>query len=593
MPTTGSLAVLDTVIEQRVYTQAAVLESTEAIGILSGGPSPQGAVRASDGRFFIGGVIASGSRIGVLAYDTDYTLAWTSDPDTDGASSVPHVVYANGAVYYATYIYDAGDDQYKANIRKLNADTGLLMESWQPTNGFGADNDILLNGFAVSPDGAIAYFTANDRAVTAADQDVIKRWDLTNDVALATFVTNSARAFTLLACLSNGDVLAQCSQTGFIYRYNSGGTQQMSVDSAFATSFCASTDETELWIGSYDSVAQADKHSMASGGASLDTVLMPELTALTEVPRGIFMWAGSDTIRGSAVFGSEGTVESTRTVLFSLDGNANVLNDPGTFKVVAENVVLVGELTVPNDSIENAELENMAQATIKGRASGAGTGDPTDLTATQATAILDNFTGDSGAGGVKGLVPAPAAGDAAANKFLKANGSWVAPSGSGDVVGPSSSVDLEYALFDGTTGKLLERATGTGFARATSGVASFAKLKRTVTLVIDGGGSAITTGVKGYVSVPVACTITKARLLADQSGSIVIDVWRDTYANYPPTVADTITAAAKPTLSSAIKSEDSTLTGWTTSISAGDVFGFNVDSATTVTRVILELTVEE
>ena len=34
------------------------------------------------------------------------------------------------------------------------------------------------------------------------------------------------------------------------------------------------------------------------------------------------------------------------------------------------------------------------------------------------------FTGDSGSGGTTGLVPAPAAGDAAASKFLKADGNW-------------------------------------------------------------------------------------------------------------------------------------------------------------------------
>jgi hypothetical protein len=33
------------------------------------------------------------------------------------------------------------------------------------------------------------------------------------------------------------------------------------------------------------------------------------------------------------------------------------------------------------------------------------------------------------------------------------------------------------------------------------------------------------------------------------------------------------------------------LTGWTTTINADDVIGFNVDSATTVTRVTLELVV--
>lgn len=110
-------------------------------------------------------------------------------------------------------------------------------------------------------------------------------------------------------------------------------------------------------------------------------------------------------------------------------------------------------------------------------------------------------------------------------------------------------------------------------------------------ITVDGAGSAITTGVKGYKSFPVAGTITRVRMLADQSGSAVIDIWKDTFANYPPTVADTITAAAKPTLSTQDHSEDSTLTGWTTSVSAGDVFGFKVDSATTVTRVTLELTI--
>lgn len=38
-----------------------------------------------------------------------------------------------------------------------------------------------------------------------------------------------------------------------------------------------------------------------------------------------------------------------------------------------------------------------------------------------------DFTGDSGSGGVHGLVPAPASGDAGDNKFLSANGTWATP----------------------------------------------------------------------------------------------------------------------------------------------------------------------
>lgn len=53
-----------------------------------------------------------------------------------------------------------------------------------------------------------------------------------------------------------------------------------------------------------------------------------------------------------------------------------------------------------------------------------------DLSANRTLAISD-FTGDSGSGGAKGAVPAPASGDAAAGKFLKADGTWAAPAGTG------------------------------------------------------------------------------------------------------------------------------------------------------------------
>jgi hypothetical protein len=47
-------------------------------------------------------------------------------------------------------------------------------------------------------------------------------------------------------------------------------------------------------------------------------------------------------------------------------------------------------------------------------------------------------------------------------------------SGSGDVVGPASSVDSEIALFDGVTGKAIKRATTSGILKAASGVISAA-----------------------------------------------------------------------------------------------------------------------
>jgi hypothetical protein len=122
-------------------------------------------------------------------------------------------------------------------------------------------------------------------------------------------------------------------------------------------------------------------------------------------------------------------------------------------------------------AISNANLATMNAHTFKGNNT-ASSAVPLDLTQAQLTADLNAMVGDSGAGGTKGLVPAPAAGDTAASKFLKADGTWASPSGAGDVTGPAGSVDGEVTLFSGVTGKLLKRHSGTGLMLSTSGVAS-------------------------------------------------------------------------------------------------------------------------
>ena len=110
-----------------------------------------------------------------------------------------------------------------------------------------------------------------------------------------------------------------------------------------------------------------------------------------------------------------------------------------------------------------------------------------------------------------------------------------------------------------------------------------------IPVIIGDGVGVITTGEKGHIQIPQAATIIGVTMLADQSGSIVVDIFKDTYANFPPTVADTITASAKPTISSAVKSQDRTLTGWATAIAKEDILAFNVDSITSIKRVTLSL----
>lgn len=91
----------------------------------------------------------------------------------------------------------------------------------------------------------------------------------------------------------------------------------------------------------------------------------------------------------------------------------------------------------------------------------------------------------------------------------------------------------------------------------------------------------------------VAGTISKVWVLTEGGpGSCRIDIRRRAYASYPPGPADSIVAAAKPTIVSGIKYQDITLTGWSKTISADDVLTFHLEetSAFTAISVFLEIT---
>src|SRR5579859_867295 len=107
----------------------------------------------------------------------------------------------------------------------------------------------------------------------------------------------------------------------------------------------------------------------------------------------------------------------------------------------------------------------------------------------------------------------------------------------------------------------------------------------------NGGGVALTAPQTEFAYVPYAGTITAATISADQTGSAVVDVWKVPLGSMPATSANSIAASDLPTLSSQIEHTDTTLTGWTTTVNAGDVIYFHINSTSTVQFLNVTLSV--
>jgi hypothetical protein len=107
----------------------------------------------------------------------------------------------------------------------------------------------------------------------------------------------------------------------------------------------------------------------------------------------------------------------------------------------------------------NVALTTADAVTIwKGTVGTGGSGTGTDLSYTASTRLLASSTGSDVTLPLfsttdAGLAPASGGGS---TNFLRADGTWAAPAGGGDVVGPASSVNNRVVFFDGTTGKLIK-----------------------------------------------------------------------------------------------------------------------------------------
>lgn len=221
--------------------------------------------------------------------------------------------------------------------------------------------------------------------------------------------------------------------------------------------------------------------------------------------------------------------------------------------------------TIANNAVTLAKFQQIATASFLGRTT-ASTGSAEVLSTSQATALLNAVVGDSGSGGTKGLVPAPSAGDAAANKFLKASGLWVTPAHNdlGSLQGGTSG---EYYHLTSAQATVVGNTSGTNSGDQTSATLSYddsaspvlgaataqAALDVIKEQYVNGGGLLYGTGKDGALSASSGTTTLTADTYCTTvvlSGTAKIDTAG--YALYASEYIDLTNAGAQAIYSSSV-----------------------------------------
>jgi len=133
-----------------------------------------------------------------------------------------------------------------------------------------------------------------------------------------------------------------------------------------------------------------------------------------------FQTIATDSLLGRDTAGTGNVENILLNPTLEMDGSGNLRRAALTGDITSS--AGSNSTTIPNNTVTYAKMQDVtATSRFIGRIT-AGAGDPEELTGTQATTLLDNFTST-----LKGLAPASGGGTA---NFLRADGTWAAPTAS-------------------------------------------------------------------------------------------------------------------------------------------------------------------
>jgi hypothetical protein len=118
-------------------------------------------------------------------------------------------------------------------------------------------------------------------------------------------------------------------------------------------------------------------------------------------------------------------------------------------------------------------------------------------------------------------------------------------------------------------------------------LATTADLTRTINYIVDSGSIAMIAGNKGSVTLDVSGILENIVILSDQEGDLVLDIKKSNYSTFP--TFSSIVGGTYVQMTNARKVRDDTLSGWTTTIVAGDILTFDVVAVNNINRFLISL----